>query len=257
MKGRRWLAAVPVLAIIACVAWVTTALAQIKVLPRGVQLPIQVQISMRVLDISRLLETTGEVGAAVEYIQRWNDPSLRFERAVAGSDHLDFIGSEAEARLVGMWSPNVVIENMIGAIRGQAVALSIFETGDVVLIRRMEADFRVPVNMSSFPFDIQRLPFRFVVPRYAAREVVIASTERDRAESSIPDRLSITNWGPKTIDFRQDTYPGWSAEPFSRLTAVAVVERLSSRYLLRLFIPFVALMWVSICVLWAVVCQQH
>jgi hypothetical protein len=219
--------------------------------PRGVELPLQVRMSVRVLNITRILETTGEIGASVEYIQRWTDPEQRFDRVAQGKEHLDFVGPDAEARLAKMWSPGVVIENMIGGVRAQTVALSVQEDGSVTLIRRIDADFRAGINMSGFPFDVQRLPIRFVLPRYPAHEVVLTTTEADRAMSSIAAGISLSNWRTRSIEFRQGSFSGWSAQPFSRLTATAVVARISSRYLLRMFVPFSALMSISIFILWA------
>jgi hypothetical protein len=150
-----------------------------------------------------------------------------------------------------MWQPGMVIENLIGAARGQTVALSVAEDGRITLIRRLDGDFRVRINMSGFPFDVQHLPLRFIVPRYPANQVVVTTTEADRAESSIEPTLSLANWRSKSIGFEQDSFSGWSAQPFNRLSAVITVERNSTRYLLRVFVPFTALMSISILLLWA------
>ncbi|QCK87884.1 neurotransmitter-gated ion-channel ligand-binding protein [Phreatobacter aquaticus] len=226
------------------------SLAQVS-LPEGVELPIQVRLAVRVLNIVRLHEVLGEVGASVDFTQRWSDPAVAFDRIERGSERIDLVGPEAEARLKQMWSPDLMIESMIGTPRAQTVSLSLFHDGRVVLVRRFDADFRVQVSMGAFPFDRQALALSFVPPRHPASEVVLTTTEFDRHYSSIAPALSAVNWIPAKLGFRQDTFYGWNARPYSRLTAVAEIDRNWHRYVLRVFVPYFAIMSLSLFLLWA------
>lgn len=220
-------------------------------LPAGVELPIQVRLSVRVLNIVKLQEVQGEVGAAVEFTQRWSDPAVVFDRIERGSERIDFIGHEAEERLRHMWSPSPMIESMIGSPRTQTVSLSLFHDGRIVLLRRFDADFRVQIVMGAFPFDRQALALSLVAPRHPANEVVLTTTEFDRQYSGIASALSAVNWIPWKLTFRQDTFYGWNARPYSRLTAVAEIDRYWQRYVLRVFVPYFAIMSLSLFLLWA------
>ena len=150
-----------------------------------------------------------------------------------------------------MWQPGITIDNMIGNPRSQTLSLSIFHDGRVVQIRRLDADFRIRANMSSFPFDTQNLPLSFSTARHAAHEVAITTTEFDRNFSTINPDISATNWKPRRVSFAQDSFFGWSARPFSRITVIMTLERNWTRYLLRLFVPFIAIMSLSLFLLWA------
>jgi hypothetical protein len=220
-------------------------------LPTGVAYPIHVRLSVRVLDVTRLTETQSSIGATVEFTQRWTDPGLRFDRIALGAEHLDFVGAKAEAELARMWSPDVLIDNMISQPRAQSIALSIFWDGQIVLIRRQDADFREILKMSSFPFDEQRLEFTFISRRYAADEVLLSTTELDRNASSVERSISIVNWRPSRIAFVTDSFYGWNARPFAKVTAVATVERVWWNYFERLFVPFGAVMSLSLFLLWS------
>jgi hypothetical protein len=220
-------------------------------LPAGVALPIQVRLSLRILNVIRLQETLGELGASVEMTQRWTDPSLRFDAVARGKEHDDTLGPEAEARLAHIWSPGVAIENMIGNPRAQTVALSITADGAVTLIRRMDADFRIHADLSGFPFDSQWLRFNFITQRYPADEVYLITKEFDRLQSTFDPMISASNWQPHGVRFEQDTFYGWNARPFSRMMVVARVDRIWSRYILRLFVPYTAIMSLSLFLLWA------
>lgn len=226
------------------------AVAQAR-LPEGVELPIQVRLAVRILNIVRFHEVQGEVGASIEFTQRWTDPAVAFDRVERGSERIDLVGPEAEARLKQMWSPELAIESMIGAPRAQTLSLSLFHDGRVVLLRRFDADFRVQVAMGAFPFDRQSIALAFVPPRHPASEVVLTTTEFDRQYSSIAPSLSAVNWIPVKLGFRQDAFYGWNARPYSRLTAVAEICRNWERYVLRLFIPYFAIMSLSLFLLWA------
>ncbi|WP_181313740.1 neurotransmitter-gated ion-channel ligand-binding protein [Phreatobacter cathodiphilus] len=226
------------------------ALAQ-AALPEGVELPVQVRLAVRVLNITRFHEVLGEVGASVEFTQRWFDPAIRFDRVERGSERIDLVGPEAEERLRTMWSPDLVIESMIGVPRTKTVSLSLFHDGRVVLLRRFDADFRVQVAMGAFPFDRQALTLSFVPPRHPAAEVVLTTTEFDRQYSSLAPVISAVNWIPVRLGFRQDTFYGWNARPYSRLTVAAEVWRNWQRYVLRVFVPYFAIMSLSLFLLWA------
>ena len=240
----RWL-----LVLLLALAWPGPAAAQS--MPAGVELPLDVRMAVRVLNITRIQEVQREISAAVEFTQRWSDPSLRFDRITAGTERLDLVAAEAERRLGAIWQPGIVIENMIGQPRAQTVALSIFHDGRVVLIRRLDAEFRVDLTMTAFPFDQQRMALRFASQRHPAAEVALRMTEFDMQFSGMEGTISVANWDAGGLSFRQESFFGWDARPYSRLVAIATVERQWPRYILRVFVPFFALMSLSLFLYWA------
>jgi hypothetical protein len=162
-----------------------------------VELPLDVRLAVRVLNVNRIQEVQREVSAAVEFTQRWTDPALRFDRIAAGTERLDLVAAEAERRLAAIWQPAIAIENMIGQPRAQTVALSIFHDGRVVLIRRLDAEFRVDLTMTDFPFDQQRMALRFASQRHPAAEVALRMTEFDRQFSGMEG--ASTRWASRVI----------------------------------------------------------
>jgi hypothetical protein len=220
-------------------------------LPAGVELPMNVRLAVRVLNITRIQEVQREMSAAIEFTQRWTDPSLQFDRVAAGGERMDMVGAEAEARLSRIWQPAIAIENMIGQPRAQTAALSVFHDGRVVLIRRLDAEFRVDLTMAAFPFDQQRLVLRFASQRHPAAEVALLTTEFDMQFSGLQSSLSVANWDAGSLSFSQESFFGWNARPYARLVAVATVERQWPRYILRIFVPFFALMSLSLFLYWA------
>ena len=222
-----------------------------KPLPPGIHLPITVHLSSRILNISRIEETKSEISALVEHTLTWRDPTQAFDPLTEGTYRRDYYAAAAADILSSMWSPDVTIANQITEARSQTLALSVTSDGEVSMIRQTDADFRIVVNLAAFPFDRQKLDFVFTAPRYPANQVILSIEDRDRALSSISDTLSASDWHPKGLGFSLDQFYGWNAKPFVRATVTATVSRAWPRYLLRIFIPFAAVISVSLFILWA------
>lgn len=228
----------------ATVAWAQTDM------PAGMSLPVRVNLALRIIDIVKIAETSGETAASLEYTAQWRDPTLAFDPIEFGSARHDFTGDDAKKEIGRIWTPDVSLENRISDPRAQITALSIFADGRVVLIQRFDADFRIAVDLSAFPFDRQMLTFPFVSQRHSTDEVIFVVDDRDRELSSYADRLTASDWTATSLRFAMETFYGWNARPFMRTKAVLTVERAWPRYFLRIFVPFVAVLTVSLFILW-------
>lgn len=219
-------------------------------LPSGEQMPIRVSTAIRVIDIAQIMETTGQLNARIELTYRWSDQRQAFDAVKEAASHKDYFGEAALARLRQMWTPAIEIENLSGAPRQDQTGLTIEADGDVTLVRRIDATFRVGIDMTSFPFDVQTLDLDLTSNRYGLREVLLAHTESDAAHSSFAERLQTPLWKIRALEFRNTNYVGWNGEPHSRLSISVVTERLYGQYLIRIFIPFLMLMSSTLVILW-------
>ncbi|MDP2120413.1 MAG: hypothetical protein Q8K28_10970 [Hoeflea sp.] len=222
-----------------------------EALPQAMHLPARVHLAVRILDVSGVDETSGMTSAVVEVTQRWNDPSERFDRVREGAGRKDFTETAATDRLATMWTPAVGLENQISDARADATSLSIFANGDVMLLRTLDADFRTTIALSAFPFDTQRLVFPIASHMHAADEVIFIVDERDRELSSLAHSLTDSDWMPRRLEFALAQFYGWNSKPFMRVEATAVLSRAWPRYVLRIFVPLVAVLSISLFVLWA------
>ncbi|OJF92561.1 hypothetical protein [Pararhizobium antarcticum] len=220
-------------------------------IPQSIPLPVRVHLAVRVLDVSKVEETAGLASAVIEVTQRWNDPSLRFDPVRDGAGRKDFTEAQASEKLQNMWSPTVTLENQISDARVDTASLSVFSNGDVTMIRKLDADFRTPIELSAFPFDTQRLVFPFASRLYAADDVIFIVDDRDRDLSTLARSLTDSDWTPGRLEFSLEQFYGWNAKPFMRVNATAIVSRAWPRYVLRIFVPFIAVLSVSLFVLWA------
>lgn len=220
-------------------------------LPDTVEWPVRVRVALRVLNVLEIKEVGGQGRFHIELTQSWHDPRLKFDAVAQGLARQDRVGDEADEHLKTMWSPGLSVDNQIGDKDSRMVALSIHANGDVVMIERFESDFRFRMNMDAFPFDRQDLTIALSLPRYAQQEAVLVATEAERQLSGIESALSVVDWRPVSLRFSNDLVMGWNARSYSRLNATVTLARYSERYLLRVFIPILAVLAVSLFVLWS------
>lgn len=220
-------------------------------LPSGVELPIRVRVALRVLDIAEVKEVAGQAKLLVEATQRWSDPRNRFDPVAVGTARVDRVGKEAEAFLDRIWTPGLVADNQIGDAESRTVAVSAHADGEIVVVERWEADFRVALDMAAFPFDHQEMKVSFSLPRWPKQDVVLTATEADRRFSTVEKQVAVVDWRPTGLTFANAETTGWNARSYSRLDVGVGIERLSVRYILRIFVPIVAVLAVSVYVLWA------
>lgn len=219
-------------------------------LPQGIQRPLQVHLVVRILDIIKIDEKTGDAQLVVEVQQQWVDPALRFNPIAFGRDRQDFTGAEAAAKLTSIWNPAVEIENRAGNETIQLQALSIRSNGEANYMRRLEGSFRFTRDLSAFPFDQQRVQLAFVSQYYPADDIVFVQDYQDRQLSSLPTQLAASDWSARSLTFATAQFYGWSARPFAKLTAEVAIDRKWPRYFLRIFVPFIAVLSVSLFILW-------
>lgn len=220
-------------------------------LPQGVELPMRVRVALRVLDVLDIKEVAGQGRLHVELTQRWQDPRLVFDATARGLGRDDRVGEEADEHLKTIWTPGLALDNQIGDKESRSVALSVYANGDVLLIERFESDFRFRMNMDAFPFDQQRLTLSLSLPRYAQQEAILLVTEADRQVSGIENALSVVDWRPLGLQFSHEQAMGWNARSYSRMNVTATIAREAQRYVLRVFVPIIAVLAVSLFVLWS------
>lgn len=220
-------------------------------LPPSVELPVRVRVALRVLNVLEIKEVSGQGRLHLELTQRWHDPRLAFDALARGLAREDRVGDEADEYLKTIWSPGLSLDNQIGDKDSRTVALSVHANGEAVLIERFESDFRFRMDMDAFPFDRQELTIGLSLPRYAQQEAVVLTTEEERAFSGIENSLSVVDWRPVGLRFSNDLVMGWNARSYSRLNVTVTIARYAERYLLRVFIPIIAVLAVSLFVLWS------
>ncbi|RDV01866.1 neurotransmitter-gated ion-channel ligand-binding protein [Undibacter mobilis] len=227
----------------------TPSMTAVTALPPG-ELPVRVRVALRVLNILRIAEVAGQGRLSIEVTQRWTDSRLRFDPIARGFARADYVGPDADAYLKTIWTPQLAVDNQTGDKTSRTMAVSVHSDGDVTLIERYESDFRFAMNLAAFPFDRQNLTLSMSLPRYAKQEAILLATEEDRKLSDVENTLSVADWKAERPRFANEEAVGWNARFYSRLNATVQVLRHSEQYILRIFVPILAVLTVSIFILW-------
>jgi len=210
-----------------------------------------VSIVVRVLDVQKISEMTGELNAVVEYTSRWSDSRLAFDAVSAGHQHLDLFGPPAVTKLNGIWNPGLTLQNLVGTPRSVTHGLTIYADGTVVAVDTVDGTFKVDTTMDSFPFDTQRLALTFITPNYDRSQVTLRQTDADRMQTSVADHPTATQWHLKPLSTDTTNVVGWNGQTYSRFRFWLPASREASQYVLRIFAPFLVIMLGSVIVLWS------
>lgn len=219
--------------------------------PDTIEPPIPVRVSLRVTNILEIKEVAGQGRFGLEIVQHWTDPRLAFDGVAIGHQRVDRVGKEADAYLETIWTPGLSIDNLIKEKESRTVAVAVSTNGEVMLIERFEADLRFRMNMDAFPFDKQDLTISLSLPRYAKQEALLVVGDRERRLSGFEAEPSVVDWSPRRLRFVNEETMGWNARSYSKIAATLTIERQSGRYLLRIFVPILAVLAVSLFVLWS------
>jgi len=199
--------------------------------------PIEVQVSIFVADVLRILDADQSVEADVFLRIQWLDERLAVEGAGTRTLSLD-----------SLWHPYLqpLSPRNLSELLPRVVVVD--PQGHVTYTRRLVGRFGMPTNLRDFPFDRHDLSLRFAaVNQLQAKMELVAGPIAGKSETlSVPDwtlssgRLDLT---PLTISAALPTVP---AAAF-----VMEAERNTAHYLTKIILPLIVIVMISWTVFWA------
>jgi hypothetical protein len=121
--------------------------------PLGKGLPVLVRTAVYFADIDEIDENEGEFVATIDVRLRWEDPRLRFPASEAPRGFVDLRDEAALDRIAQIWTPAVVLGNVVGEPSEESRGLRLYPDGRVELLRRTHARFKTSFDFERFPFD--------------------------------------------------------------------------------------------------------
>ncbi|MBI2388809.1 MAG: hypothetical protein HYV09_04250 [Deltaproteobacteria bacterium] len=219
-------------------------------IPTGKGLPVSVNVAVFFLELKAFDDTKGEFDCTTDVRYRWTDLRLKFEKREAYRGYKEWRGNEAEDELAKIWKPNIDVTNRLESSSYVGHRLRIFPSGDVELITRMTAKYKVAVNAERFPFDRQYLVLDFLVREETTDEVVLRFNNEDVQWSRVSKNASLDGWDPGLVDLDADVVQGWNGDRYAKLTASLFVDRLATTGLAPIFIPLVASLLIPLLAIW-------
>jgi hypothetical protein len=220
-------------------------------LPRGVELPIRVRVSVWVASIAKIDEVEGTFTGEFDVHFRWRDARVAFDPAAnQGVDRKEFGFDESGPILAALWTPGIQVSNMDKG-GDDRVALTIDASGDVDVLHRINGRFKSPLDFSRFPFDAQKLFLELRSPKYPASQIVLTHDVADRQASGVNAGVVIPNWHfDKSLGFEVTVRRGWTGRDHSVAVASITARRETAQYFFQLFLPYFTIMMFPPLALW-------
>lgn len=215
--------------------------------------PTQVKLGIFLADIVDMDEVEETFQAEIIVIAEWNDPRLVFDARAEGRDYKLFQGEFQFNEVYTGWWPQLLIVNEIGSGDLNALRITVRPDGTVRYEDQRSVILETPMQLHSFPFDVQTLQADIIsFGDYSDQVIlevdksVLGATEE---YAEVNQKVNIAEWDfinldlvAGVTDFR---YYGAKNE-FSKISMTITLERQSSNMLWKIIFPLillVSLMW--------------
>lgn len=222
----------------------------LKSIPIGKGLPVQVNVAVFFLELGSFDDTKGEFECTTDVRLQWTDPRLAFDRKETLRGYREFLGKEAEEQLDRLWAPTVDVKNRLETGGYVGRRLRIFPDGRVESITRTTGKYKTTVNPETYPFDRQRLPLELIVREQTADDVLLVFDKDDVEFSRAGPDAKLDGWEPRVVDLTAGAISGWNGDRYSTATATLFVDRQAATSIAPVFIPLLASLLIPLLALW-------
>jgi len=219
-------------------------------IPMGRGLPVVVRVAFFFLELKELDDTKGEFEAITDVRLHWSDLRLVYPLQEAPRGYKEYRGSAAEKLLPTIWTPHVEPTNRVAVDDGVGRRVRIFPNGDVELIERRSARYKIKIDAQRFPFDRQFLKVEYIV-REDTTDAVVMEYENDDVEwSRTAKDAELEGWTVGLVDLSRGVVPGWNGDRYSRVAASLFVDRVPTTGIAPIFIPLIASLLIPLLAIW-------
>lgn len=233
------------------------AAASDRSIPMGKGLPVVVRTGAYFLDVEQVDDATGTFDATLDLRMTWDDPRLRFSAREAPAGFLDLRDADVEARLSEIWSPQLVLRNLVGDPAFVTERLRVYPSGRVEWMRRTKGQFRTDFDVTRFPFDRQRLSVDILSRQEPTSRLILAYQQAELDFSRHVKELAVVGWQIGAVDLVPSTEVGWDGDRHSTLSATLTVAREPLRSIPPIFVPLLASLIIPLIALWLNQCDEE
>lgn len=217
-------------------------------IPKSDNGPIEVGISVFILDIPAVDDPAERFEAKVALELNWRDQHLAFDPQEVGYDREIFTEDSAWRKLNEIWWPDLEIVNEYGEQTVQNEILTIYADGLVTYWRLLEVTLTSHLDLSRFPFDMQQLVIEIESPAFDQNTVAFVLRED---KTGYAKDLVMEEWRLKNLDARvRPRVEIRSTTAFSNVHLELQVERKTGYYVWKVFLPLVLIIAISWSVFW-------
>jgi len=218
--------------------------------PTGKGLPVVVRAALFFNQIQAFNDNQNTFEATTDLRLSWFDLRLRYPAEEGLNGYKEYRVSAAEAELAKMWTPRIRLVNRVGEPTFSERRLRIFPDGRVETIARTTATYKVPVDLSRFPFDHQSLLIELVVQEDTIETVDLDFSSEDVAFSRVASSVEMDGWTPGLVNLKRELVAGWNGDRYARVLAALDVRRVASSTIATIFIPLFASLLIPFLATW-------
>lgn len=218
--------------------------------PTGKGLPVVVRVALFFNQIQAFNDNQNTFEATTDLRLSWFDLRLRYPAEEGLNGYKEYRVSAAEAELAKMWTPRIRLVNRVGEPTFSERRLRIFPDGRVETIARTTATYKVPVDLSRFPFDHQSLLIELVVQEDTIETVDLDFSSEDVAFSRVASSVEMDGWTPGLVNLKRELVAGWNGDRYARVLAALDVRRVASSTIATIFIPLFASLLIPFLATW-------
>ena len=200
-----------------------------------------ITVGIFIFDIDEIDDVNQRFRVDMFTLFAWHDPRLALpedERA----------GRNRSLPLDEIWTPRGLIINDRGLSRQLPQNANIDDLGNVVYRQRLSGELAVTLELSEFPFDMQRLPIDFVSYQHSPDEVRFSVNTDILGDAG---SFSAAGWRMRIVEpeYGEFTVPAVGVVR-PRVTYYIEAQRNTQYYLLTMFLPMSLIVFMSWTVFW-------
>jgi len=210
--------------------------------------PTEVKLGVFLADIIDMDEVEETFQVEIIVIAEWHDPRLAFDAEAEGSDYKLFQGKFQFDEVFTGWWPQLLIVNEIGSGDISAVRVTVHSDGSVRYKDQRNVTLETPMELQSFPFDVQTLQADIIsFGDYSDQvKLVVDQSALGAAEEYAEEnhKVNIAQWEFLNLELTAGTYDYRYYGPkkeFSVITMTIEMERLSSNMIWKIIFPLILL----------------
>lgn len=220
------------------------------VLPMGGGLPLMVRAGVAFVDVSGVDENEEAFDATIDLRLRWRDETLSYPASEVPNGFRELRTEAAQEKLADIWSPDVVIDNLVGEPTQETRGLRLYPDGRVEMMRRVSGRFSTPFDVTRFPFDRQWLAVGVASRREPLDRIFLDFRQDDLDFSRVSSRVDVDGWDVGMVELRRSALPGWYGQDHARLEAALSIERHPSAVVPAIFVPLFASLLIPLLAIW-------
>jgi hypothetical protein len=228
--------------------------AQVKMpavdIPRSKGLPVIVRTALFFTAIDSFDDNNGTFEATTDLRLSWHDAALRYPALQAPRGYKEYRASAAESELTKIWTPIIRFANRVGEPSFTERRLRVFPDGRVETLTRTAALYKIPVDVSQFPFDHQSLRVELAVREDTLETVDLDFSSEDVDFSRVANDAEIDGWTLGLVNLNREVLKGWDGERYAKVSASVRVQRVATGAIATVFIPLFASLLIPFLATW-------